>query len=206
MKTFRMILVFLLILALAPIAALGEDTVSSATLRVTALPEIAEHEASRVLVAYFSTDDTIRAAAVIAADALGADLFEIVPETPYTAADLNYNNNASRATKEQRDDTSRPAVAALPENMAQYDTVLLGYPIWWGQAPKILYTFVESVDLTGKTVIPFCTSASSGAGASAKRLERLTDDTVAWQDAYRLGNHSDAAAIRAWADSLIIAP
>lgn len=204
-KLLAVLLVWMMTVSCLPFA-LGEDAVSSATLTVSRLPEIQPRKGAHVLVVFFSTDDTIRAAAAIAADALEADLFEIVPETPYTREDLNYSSNSSRSTKEQRDSASRPAVAGLPENLAQYDVILLGYPIWWGLAPKILYTFVESVDLSGRTVIPFCTSASSGVGSSAKNLQKLTDETVTWRDAARLGNRSDADAIRAWAASLGIAP
>ncbi len=86
--------------------------------------------------------------------------------------------------------------------MQQYDAILLGYPIWWGQAPKILYTFLESVDVSGKTIIPFCTSASSGAGSSAKNLQTLTDETTVWLEVKRINNRSSAEEIRAWALSL----
>ena len=202
MKSVRMLLIALFVLALLPCAAQGEDAVTSATLGVLSMPAPAEHPASGVLVAYFSTDDTLRAAAAIAADALGADLFEIVPAVPYTGADLNYSDSSSRATREQRDDAARPEIAALPDDLTQYDTLLLGYPIWWGQAPKILCTFLESVDLSGKTVIPFCTSASSGAGSSAKNLQKLTGDAVTWTDAKRIDNDSDADSIRDWVLSL----
>ena len=126
----------------------AEDAVSSATLSVDRLP-VVESTGSSILVVYFSTDDTIRAAAYTVADALSADLFEIQPVDPYTADDVNYHNSRSRTSIEQNDPQSRPEIAILPEDLSQYDTILLGYPIWWGQAPQILYTFVESVDLSG---------------------------------------------------------
>ena len=106
-------------------------------------------------------------------------------------------------SREQLDDSARPGIAALPENLERYDTVLLCYPIWWGQAPRILYTFVESVDLYGKTVLPFCTSGSSGVGSSAANLQALTDGKSTWLDAVRLDNGSDAETLRAWARSLM---
>ena len=202
MRRMSMVLALLCVLALLPVAAHGEDAISSATLNVDTLSSVTANEETSILVVYFSTNDTIRAAAVIAADALNADLFEIIPEEHYTAQDLNYSDNSSRTSREQRDDASRPGIAALPETLEQYDTILLGYPIWWGQAPRILCTFVESVDLSGKTVIPFCTSGSSGVGSSAVNLAALTDGTSVWLDATRLSNGSDEETIRAWARSL----
>ena len=184
--------------------SLAEDAVSSATLSVDRLPEIREEDSS-VLVVYFSTDDTVRAAAYTVADALSADLFEIQPAEPYTEDDVNYHNSRSRTSIEQNDPQSRPAIAFLPENLDRYDTVILGYPIWWGQAPRILCTFVESVDLSGKTVIPFCTSGSSGAGSSAANLQKLAGGTAVWLDARRISSGSTAEDIRAWAESLGLA-
>ena len=149
----KKVLVFLTALLMICSISLAEDAVTSATLSVDRLPAV-ESTGSSVLVAYFSTDDTVRAAAYTAADALSADLFEIQPAEPYTADDLNYRNRQSRTSIEQNDPQARPALASLPEDLGRYDTILLGYPIWWGQAPKILYSFVESADLSGKTIIP----------------------------------------------------
>ena len=202
----KKLLLFVNILILAAFTALctaaAEDAVSSATLSVNALPQVQENENASVLVVYFSTDDTIRAAALTAADALGADVFEIVPAEPYTADDLNYNKSGTRATVEQRDSSARPEIAVLPESLEQYSTILLGYPIWWGQAPKIVSTFLESVDVSGKTIIPFCTSASSGVGSSDTNLHALADDMVNWLPAKRISNRETAEGIRAWALSL----
>ena len=179
----------------------AEDAVSSATLSVDRLPEI-ESTGSSILVVYFSTDDTIRAAAYTVADALSADLFEIQPVEPYTVDDVNYHNSQSRTSIEQNDPQARPEIALLPEDLSQYDTIILGYPIWWGQAPQILYTFVESVDLSGKTVIPFCTSGSSGAGSSATNLQKQASEGSVWLNTKRISNGSNAEEIRAWAESL----
>ncbi len=201
-KLLSISLMILTILAPQLCAVSAEDAVSSATLSVNTVPQVQENENATVLVVYFSTDDTIRAAALTAADALGADVFEIVPAEPYTADDLNYNKSGARATVEQRDSSARPEIAVLPERLEQYSTILLGYPIWWGQAPKIVYTFLESVDITGKTIIPFCTSASSGVGSSDANLHALADDTVNWLPAKRVNNRETAEDIRAWALSL----
>lgn len=196
----KKILVILLSLLTCGIS-LAEDVVSSATLSLDHLPSV-ESAGSNILVVYFSTDDTIRAAAYIIAEALSADLFEIQPVEPYTADDVNYHNSRSRTSIEQNDPQARPAIAVLPEGLNRYDTIILGYPIWWGQAPRILYTFMENVDLTGKTIIPFCTSGSSGAGSSASNLQKLTGGSTVWLDAKRISNGSSAEEIRAWAESL----
>ena len=195
-------LMILIVLVLQLCAVSAEDAVSSATLSVNTLPQVKGNENASVLVVYFSTDDTIRAAALIAADALGADVFEIVPANPYTADDLNYNKTDTRATVEQRDSSARPKIAVLPDSLEQYSTILLGYPIWWGQAPMIVYTFLESVDVSGKTIIPFCTSASSGVGSSDTNLHALADETVNWLPAKRISNRETAEGIQAWALSL----
>lgn len=196
----KKILVILLSLLTYGIS-LAEDAVSSATLSLDHLPSV-ESAGSNILVVYFSTDDTIRAAAYIIAEALSADLFEIQPVEPYTADDVNYHNSRSRTSIEQNDPQARPAIAVLPDDLNRYDTIILGYPIWWGQAPRILYTFMENVDLTGKTIIPFCTSGSSGAGSSASNLQKLTGGSTVWLDAKRISNGSSAEEIRAWAESL----
>ena len=196
----KALLVLLSLLLICSIS-LAEDAVSSATLSVDRLPAV-ESTGSNILVAYFSTDDTIRAAAYTVADTLSADLFEIQPVEPYTADDVNYHNSQSRTSIEQNDPQARPAIAVLPEDLNGYDTIILGYPIWWGQAPRILYTFMESVDLSGKTIIPFCTSGSSGVGSSASNLQKLTGESTAWLDAKRISNGSSAEEIRSWAESL----
>ena len=196
-KALPVLLSLLLICSIS----LAEDAVSSATLSVDRLPAV-ESTGSNILVVYFSTDDTIRAAAYTVADALSANLFEIQPVEPYTADDVNYHNSQSRTSIEQNDPQARPAIAVLPEDLNGYDTIILGYPIWWGQAPRILYTFMESVDLSGKTIIPFCTSGSSGVGSSASSLQKLTGESTVWLEAKRISNGSSAEKIRAWAESL----
>ena len=202
MKNITAAIIALLVLGCALQAYAGEDAVSSATVDITALPELKENEDADVLVIYFSTNDTVKAVALTAADTLGADVFEIVPEIPYTEDDLKYYTDC-RADQEQADDTARPGLAALPEDLEKYSTILIGYPIWHGQAPKILYTLLESIDVKGKTIIPFCTSMSSGAGSSAAALQGLTDDTAVWQEATRIDNESTADDVRAWAASAL---
>ena len=195
-------ILFSLILCVSAVPALATDAISSATVNVTAFPELTEHEDAKTLVIYFSTDDTVKAVALVAADALGADVFEVIPEQPYTAADLAYYTGG-RCDQEQDDPSARPGILNWPESLAQYDVVFIGYPIWHGQAPKILYTLLEGIDLSGKTVVPFCTSMSSGAGSSATNLAKLTGDTTAWLKAERIANQATEEQIRIWALSVL---
>lgn len=145
----------------------------------------------KVLVAYFSCTGSTEKIARHIGDALGVTPCRITPETPYTSADLDYGNSASRTSLEQNDPDARPAITGAVENMADYDVIFLGYPIWWGQAPKIMYTFVESYDLSGKTVVPFCTSGSSPIGTSATNLSRSASDAT-----WLAGNRFSAGASR----------
>ena len=124
----------------------------------------------KILVAYFSASGQTAKLAKTLAGVTGGDLFEIVPETAYTAADLDWMDKKSRSTIEMKDPKSRPAIAGKVADMAQYDTVFVGFPIWWYQAPRIIETFLESYDFSGKTVIPFATSGGSGMGGTNKAL------------------------------------
>jgi flavodoxin len=160
-------------------------------------------EQSRVLVVYFSCTGTTKRLAEYAADILVADIHEIVPETPYTSADLNYNNNSSRASREQNDASARPAIKNGVENMEKYDVILLGYPIWWGQAPKIIYTFLETYDFSGKTIVPFCTSGSSGIGTSDTNLRALAPG-ISWMSGRRFSGSETKNGISQWIESLNI--
>lgn len=192
--------VVLLLLVLGATVAFAEDAVSSATVNVTAVPRTEAQEGANTLVIWFSTNDTVKAVALTAADALGADNFEIVPEQSYTEADLAYYTDG-RCDREQADDTARPCIANWPESLEQYNVVFIGYPIWHGQAPKILYTLLEGIDLSGKSVVPFCTSISSGAGSSASNLSKASGGAAAWLDATRIPNDATAEQIIAWAIS-----
>lgn len=161
---------------------------------------------STVLVACFSATGNTWPLAEYAAQYLGADLFRIEPEIPYTDADLNYSDSNCRANQEMNDETSRPALAATVENIAQYDTVVLAFPIWWGQAPRLIETFVEAHDLSGKTVLTFCTSASSGYGRTGEILAALTDETVNWIEGARFPASTTAEEMQAWLAEKGIAP
>lgn len=164
--------------------------------------DIPEEAASKVLVAYFSCTNNTEGVALKIAEALNADTYEIIAEQSYTNDDLNYNDSSSRSTKEQNDDSCRPAISGSVENMDDYDIVVIGYPIWWGQAPKIMYTFMESCDFSGKTVVPFCTSASSGVGSSAENLHSSASDTVNWLDGTRLSSDASEEDIADWLGGL----
>ena len=158
--------------------------------------------AAGTLVAYFSATGNTQGVARHIQAVTGGDLFEIVPETPYTAADLDYNSDC-RANREQNDDSARPAIAqdSVVENMADYDVIFLGYPIWWGQAPKIIYTFLESYDLDGKTIVPFCTSGSSDIGTSDDNL-RPSAEGASWLDGRRFSAGASETDVKDWVDDL----
>ena len=126
----------------------------------------------RVLVAYFSASGVTKAAAEKVAEAAGGDLFEIRPAVPYTDADLDWTSSTSRTNVEMADETSRPEMAEKAQDIGRYDTIFLGYPLWWGTMPRIVETFLESCDLAGKKLIPFATSGGSGLGKSEKALEK----------------------------------
>ncbi len=161
-------------------------------------------EGGKVLVAYFSATNNTEGVAEKIAAALGdkADLFEIVPAVPYTSADLNYNSDC-RANREQDDAAARPEIASTSTvaNMENYDVVFLGYPIWWGQAPRIISTFLESYDFDGKTIVPFCTSGSSGVGSSASNLAGTTPGAD-WLDGRRFSGSASEGDVTAWVDGL----
>ena len=125
---------------------------------------------SKKLVAYFSASGMTAKVAETLAEAIGADIFEIEPKVPYTEADLNWMDKKARSTIEMSDPASRPEIAAKRDNMKDYDTIFVGFPIWWYVAPTIINTFLESYDLTGKTIIPFATSGGSDIGKTNERL------------------------------------
>lgn len=160
-------------------------------------PEAAE--STNTLVAYFSCTGNTQVLAEAAAEYLHADLYRIEAKIPYTAEDIAYYTGC-RADEEQDDPSARPEIAGQVENMAQYDTIVLGYPIWHGQAPRIISTFLESYDLAGKTVIPFCTSQSSGIGSSDTNLHSLCQ--AQWTDGRRFPADADISEFTAWLDEV----
>lgn len=153
---------------------------------------------NKTLVAYFSASGTTAKLANNLAKAIGADLHEIQPEKPYTTADINWQDKKSRSSIEMDDKAFRPAVANKVENMAQYDTVFVGFPIWWYVAPTIINTFLEQYDLAGKKVIPFATSGGSGMGNANQELADSCKGATLLEGK-RFGNGISEADLKAWA-------
>lgn len=162
----------------------------------------AEETAGKVLVAYFSCTGNTGGIAGQIASLLGADVYEIVPEEPYTDAGLDYNDPSNRTSVEMNDSTSRPAISGFVENMENDTVIFIGYPIWWGQAPHIVYTFFESYDFSGKTIVPFCTSGSSGVSSSATNLQTAASDSAIWLDGTRFSASASQSEIEAWISGL----
>ncbi|MDE7077445.1 MAG: aldo/keto reductase, partial [Alistipes sp.] len=157
--------------------------------------------AGRALVVWFSCTNTTEGIADRIVEATGAAAWRIEPEVAYTSGDLNYNDSSSRANREQNDPSARPAIKGRCENLADCDVVFLGYPIWWGKAPKVIFTFLESHDLTGKIVVPFCTSHSSGIGSSATDLHCLAPGAE-WKQGRRFGGNESKETIENWIESM----
>ena len=155
---------------------------------------------TKILVVYFSCTGTTELVAEYITEILGADHYQIVPEDPYTEADLAYYTNG-RADQEQNDPNVRPAISGGVENMNEYDTIILGYPIWHGQAPRIISTFLESYDFSGKMIVPFCTSHSSGIGSSADNLHNLADKAK-WVNGRRFETGTFRSTIEEWIGEL----
>lgn len=180
-----------------------KDVVQNTEQNVSAEEQEDNNMGTKTLVVYFSCTGTTRTLAEYAAEILGADLYEIVPEDPYTDEDLAYYTNG-RADQEQNDPAVRPAVSGSVENMDNYDTIILGYPIWHGQAPRIISTFLESYDFSEKTIVPFCTSHSSGIGSSASSLHNLCSDSVKWLEGKRFESGTSKEIIEEWINDTII--
>ena len=155
---------------------------------------------AKTLVAYFSASGTTARVAERLAQATGADLFEIVPEVAYTAADLNWQNKQSRSSVEMGDRSSRPAIASKVADMAAYDVVFVGFPIWWYREPSIIDTFMEAYDFAGKTVVPFATSGGSGIGSAGANMAALAAGAkvVAGE---RLASSTGTAELKTWASA-----
>lgn len=179
----------------------GSGTENQESSEAISEPEEEFDMEAKTLVVYFSATGTTKLLAEYAAEILSADLYEIVPETPYTEEDLAYYTNG-RADQEQNDSSARPAISGNVENMERYDTIILGYPIWHGQAPRIISTFLESYDFTGKTIIPFCTSHSSGIGSSADNLHDLCPDSTEWKEGKRFEAATSKEEIEEWFKSM----
>ena len=156
---------------------------------------------SKTLVVYFSATGTTKGVAEQIASATGAETYEITAAQKYTEDDLNWHDQNSRTTKEQNDKTVRPEIGSEKINLDGYDTIFIGFPIWWGEEPRIMDTFVESYDFNGKTMIPFCTSGGSGIGSSGDNL-KANAGSGNWLEGERLSSSSD---IEGWIKGLNLA-
>lgn len=208
-KISSLLFAVLLILSLAACAGNTADLLAtaqseSATAQspqedlTDAAPETtAEPGESKVLVVYFSATGTTKGVAEKIADITNADLYEIKAAQAYTDADLNWHDSSSRTTKEQNDKSIRPEIASEKLSLDGYATIFIGYPIWWGEEPRILDTFAESYDFDGITVIPFCTSGGSGIGRSGKNLEENANSGN-WLEGARFGGSVSEAELQSW--------
>ena len=157
---------------------------------------------AKALVAYFSASGVTKKLAERLAGAIGADVFEIVPEQIYTEADLNWMNKNSRSSVEMNDKSCRPAIASKVDDMSQYDVVFVGFPVWWYREPSIIDTFTEAYDFSGKTIVPFATSGSSGIGESGKNIGELAKDAHVFAGS-RFAANADADELKAWAEEYL---
>ena len=158
--------------------------------------------ANKVLVAVFSASGVTKRVGQESARVCGGDFFEIVPAEKYTSADLNYMNSRSRSSVEMNDPSARPAIANCVSDMDSYDTLIIGFPIWWGVAPRIIETFLESYDLSGKTIIPFCTSGGSGVGRSDTALHKNVSGDVKWGKGVQI-NRPNESTIKSWLENAL---
>jgi len=157
---------------------------------------------NKTLVAYFFASGVTRNIAKELAEAVGADLYEIKPETPYTEADLDWRNEKSRSSIEMKDKSYRPATADRDANIAVYDVVFLGFPIWWYVAPTIINTFLESYDFARKTIVPFATSGSSGIHETVANLKKSVAPSVIMKEGKILNGKQTKESLIAWVDGL----
>ena len=196
-KLTALLLALLLTLTIFPLA-LAEES-------VTKEPAAEDEPHSHILIAYFSATGITKGVAEKLQEALNADIYEIVPEEPYTDADLNWNDSKSRTSLETDDPACRPEIAGELPDLTEYDTVLIGYPIWWGDVPRIVSNFVESVDLAEKTMAVFFTSGGSGLGNSMKHLEEQAGAGT-WLEGQRFTARTTVEELIEWTESLEIEP
>lgn len=189
--------------AAGSVPASGSSSSAASTQAASSEAASTVNSTGRTLVVYYSATGTTESVAQTIADTVGADLFEVVPAQPYTSDDLNWSNNDSRVSREHNDESLRTVelTTTAVDGWEDYDTVFVGYPIWWGIAAWPLSSFVAANDFTGKTVIPFCTSASSGLGQSGDLLAELAG-TGTWLDGQRFSRGSKESDITSWVNGL----
>lgn len=181
----------------------AQDTVKSTETSDSTAAQTTPSTGKKTLVVYYSATGSTKAVAQTIAENADADIFEITPVNPYTSDDLNWNNNNSRVSKEHNDESLRNVelTKVTPDNWDSYDTVFIGYPIWWGIAAWPVNNFVKGNDFTGKTVIPFCTSSSSGIGDSGNLLQKMAG-TGNWKDGQRFSSGASTSEVSKWVKSL----
>ena len=157
----------------------------------------------RILTAVFSASGRTKRVGEEIARISGSDFFEIVPKEIYTSDDLNWVNRNSRSSIEMNDPGARPEISGTVDDMDSYDTVIIGYPIWWGVAPRIIETFLESYDFSGKTIIPFCTSGGSGLGRSDTALHKNVSGDVKWVKGVQI-NRPQESQIKSWLEKVLV--
>lgn len=157
---------------------------------------------SRKLVAYFSASGVTENAAKVLAEAADADLYEIKPETPYTKADLDWRDKNSRSSVEMKNKAFRPAIADKDADIAEYDVIFVGFPIWWYVAPTIINTFLESYDFSGKTIVLFATSGGSGFGNTVDELKCSVSDTAIIKEGKLMNGSISVSDLKKWVDIL----
>ena len=186
----------------------GESSTNSAPASTQSANESSDNDTnsssnSKTLVVYYSATGSTKAVAETIANTAGADLFEITPVDHYTSDDLNWTDDNSRVSVEHNDESKRdvPLTKTTPDNWSDYDTVFIGYPIWWGIAAWPVNNFVKGNDFSGKTVIPFCTSTSSGLGQSGDLLADMAG-TGNWQDGERFSSGASSSKVESWVNGL----
>lgn len=201
----KLIAIMLMILTIGIMSACGSSEQTDAEeQQETTTEESTEATAEATgdtMVIYFSVTGHTKTVAEMITQITGADVYEIEAEEPYTDADIDYSDDNSRASIEQNDKSARPAFAGDPPSLEGVKTLYLGYPIWFGQEPRIMDTFVEAVNFDGITVIPFCTSGSSGIGDSGKNLEQITGNGT-WLAGERFAADTTEGEVQSWIDSL----
>ncbi len=213
-KLISIVLALVLVLSLVACSNRSDSGSNNANSATSSLPDIQSGDESsdnntdsssnsKTLVVYYSATGSTKAVAETIADAIGADLFEITPVDPYTSDDLNWTNGNSRVSVEHDDESKRyvSLTKTTPNNWADYDTVFIGYPIWWGIAAWPVNNFITGNDFTGKTVIPFCTSASSGLGQSGELLAEMAG-TGNWLDGERFSSSASSGNVESWVNGL----
>ena len=209
-KISSLVLAIFLILALTACKAASPEQTASSQAQPQTQTEAskaqdetkkAQTKEGKILVVYFSATGTTKGVAEKIANIENAELYEIKAAQEYSGADLDWNDRSSRSTKEQNDKSARPEIASDTLSLAGYSKIYIGYPIWWGEEPRIMDTFVESYDFNGITMIPFCTSSSSGIGRSGKNLEENAKSGT-WLDGQRFGANASESEIQSWIDSI----